>query len=37
MKRDLGLGNNFHGKIWSDGTVTDMQNNPVGNLLQYIH
>ena len=37
LKRDLGVRNNFHGKIWNNGDVTDPKTGEVlGNLFDYV-
>ena len=35
LKKDFGLANNHHGKIWSDGDYSDTNNNVYGNLTDY--
>jgi hypothetical protein len=36
LKKDLGLPNNFHGKILSDGSFTDSAGNVLGNISHYL-
>ncbi|UJR38838.1 hypothetical protein I4U23_031503 [Adineta vaga] len=33
MKENIGLENDHHGKIWSNGDYTDMDGNFLGNFL----